>query len=94
MSREDLDEVRETLGREGFRYLVNQLHVHDRIDVLCELMQQEPIAKMEYSHDTFGLRFLEPANCTSQKIHSRPNLRENYDPARRIVLITLIQRYL
>jgi len=37
--REDLDEVRETLSREGFRYLVNQLHVYDRIDVLCELVQ-------------------------------------------------------
>jgi len=65
LSRGDLDEVRETLGREGFRYLVNQLHVRDRIDVLCELVQQEPIAEMEYSYNTLGLRFLEPANCTS-----------------------------
>lgn len=51
----DLNEVRETLGRKGSRYLVNQLHVHDRIDVLRELMQQKPITEMEYSYDALGL---------------------------------------
>lgn len=37
--RGGLGEVRKTLRRERFRYLVNQLPVHDRIDVLRELLQ-------------------------------------------------------
>jgi len=79
----DLNKVRKTLGRKGPRYLINQFPVHDGIDVLCELVQQEPITEVEYSYDTFGLRFLEHANRTSQKVHSRPGLRENYDSRKR-----------
>jgi len=75
------DEVRESLGREGFCYLVNQLSVHDRIDVLRELVQQKPIAKVEHTYDTLGFRFLQHAGCASQEVHPRPGLRENYDPA-------------
>lgn len=79
--RADLGKVRESLGREGFRYLVNQLSVHDRIDVLRELVQQKPIAEVEYTYDTLGFRSLEHASCASQKVYPRPGLRENYDPA-------------
>lgn len=80
--RGDLGEVRETLRRERFRYLVNQLPVHERIDVLRELLQQEPIAEVEHPYDTLGLRSSKHASRASQEVHPRPGLRENYDPAK------------